>query len=280
MIDIARLPVPVVAHGEGPVWDERSGRLHWVDMVNGTVHHVDPQKPERQGSTRIGPWVAALRPRERGGWVVATDAEFLLTDASFVVEHRIPVVDDARLRMNDGGCAPDGSFLCGTAGPGSAGSLYRLAPDLDVSVVTGDVAISNGIAADPRGDGVFYVDTLTRRIDRLRLVDGVLRERVVFADLTTRAGLPDGIAVDAEGGVWVAMWGAGEVIRVDERGEVSDRIAVPTSHVSACAFGGADLSELYITTSSQDLPAPEPAAGALFVARPGVRGLRPVAFGG
>lgn len=272
--------MPAAAHGEGPVWDDRSGLLHWVDMVVGTVHHMDPERPADHGSTRIGSWVAALRPREGDGWAVATDSELLLTDAAFAVERRFPVVGDDRLRMNDGGCSPDGSFLCGTAGPAGAGSLYRLSTDLQVSVVTGDVTISNGIVADPRGDGVFYVDSDTRRIDRLRIIDGALSERVVFADLGERPGVPDGIAADADGGVWVAMWGAGEVIRLDRRGAVSARISVPTPHVSACAFGGSGLTDLYITSSRQGLAEPDHMAGSLFVASPGVAGAPILRFAG
>lgn len=280
MIPVERLAAPVAAHGEGPIWDVRSGLVHWVDMVAGEVHHLDPESPGSHGVTRVGAWAAALRPRASGGWVVATDTDFLLTDDAFVVERRIPVVHEAGLRMNDGGCAPDGAFLCGTAGADGAASLYRLGPDLRVSVLTGGITISNGLTADPRGDGLFYVDSATGRIDRLRLLDGVLRERVPFADLGDEPGLPDGIAVDADGGVWVALWGAGEVVRVRPDGKVGTRIALPTPHVSACAFGGPALTELYITTSQQDLPEPDEDAGALFVARPGVAGAPLLPFRG
>ncbi len=272
--------MPLSAHGEGPVWDARQGLLRWVDMVAGEVHHVDPQRVETHGVARVGSWAAAFRPRVHGGWVVATDTEFVVTDAAFAVECRIPVIDDARLRFNDGGCTVDGAFLCGTAGPDGAGSLYRLTPDLDVSVLADGITISNGLAADPRGGGVFYVDTATRRIDRLHLVDGALAERAVFADLAEEPGLPDGIAVDVEGGVWVAMWGAGEMIRMDPDGGIDLRITLPTPHVSACTFGGADMNELFITTSRQGLAVPDDNAGAVFVARPGITGVPVLPFQG
>lgn len=272
MIAVTKATGPLCAHGEGPVWDPDERAVRWVDMIEGTVHRLDPSGDAAPTSVRIGPWAAALRRRAGGGWVVATRDGFLLTDAGLGVEREIRAFDDPTRRMNDGGCTGDGAFLCGTAGPEGRGFLYRLDPSGDVSVVSAGITVSNGLAADPAGDGVFYIDTPTRRVDRLHLVDGVLREREPFSDLSGLDGLPDGLAVDAEGGVWVAMWGAGAVIRLDAEGRPDARIELPTPHVSACAFGGENLDELFITTSRQDLAQPDPDAGSLFRATPGVCG--------
>lgn len=269
----------VSRHGEGPVWDERSGSVRWVDMVNGTVHRFDP----RDGSetrARVAPFVAAIRPRRRRGWVVATGDAFLLTNEQFLEERRIRVVEDPALRFNDGTCVRDGAFLCGTAGAAGSGRLYRLDRTCVVSTVLDGVSISNGIGPDPAGEGVFYVDTPTRRVDRLVFREGGRVERRPFADLREYDGMPDGIAVDSAGGVWVAMWGAGTVLYIDPEGRVAGRIELPTPHVSACAFGGPDFAHLYITTSTMGLGNPDERAGALFRAEPGVPGLPPETFGG
>lgn len=249
-------------------------------MVDGAVLRLDPVRDEAPSILRIGSWAAALRPRAGYGWVIAVKDGFLLTDADLGVEREIRAFDDPRLRMNDGACAADGSFLCGTAGPDGDGYLYRLDPSGAVSILTDGVSISNGLVADPLSDAMFYVDTATRRIDRLRLVDGVLVEREPFADLNESEGLPDGITADAEGGVWVAMWGAGAVIRIGPDGRQDARIELPTPNVSACSFGGAQLEDLYITTSRQDLPRPDASAGALFRVQPGVHGVATLAFDG
>ncbi|MDQ0726720.1 sugar lactone lactonase YvrE [Microbacterium sp. W4I20] len=249
-------------------------------MVEGTVLHLHPETGKSPSAVRIGSWAAALRPRVNGGWVIATRDGFLLADADLRPEREIRAFDDERLRMNDGSCATDGSFLCGTEGPADSGHLYRLDPSGTVSVVAEGISISNGLAGDPLSDSMFYVDTATRRIDRLRLAPAGLADREPFADLSKIAGLPDGIAVDAEGGVWVAMWGAGAIIRIGPDAKQDARIELPTPHVSACAFGGPQLDDLYITTSQQDLPRRDASAGALFRAQPQVRGVATHAFAG
>ncbi len=276
------------------MWDAAEGVIRWVDMVAGIVHRLDPAAVDGAGTgaaglirtgagtdeTRVGDWVAALRPRIGGGWVVATRDGFLLTDEALHPEREIRAFEDDVLRMNEGGCTADGAFLCGTAGPAGTGFLYRLDPSGEASVLSGGITVSNGIAADPLGDGMLYVDTATRRIDRLRIDGGALVERAPFADLSGQEGLPDGIATDIEGGVWVAMWGGGAVIRFDAAGRPDDRIELPTPQVTACAFGGAQRDELYITTSQQGLATPDARAGALFRAHPGIRGAVEPSFGG
>lgn len=280
MILVEQITDALCAHGEGPVWDARDGSLRWVDMVDGAVLRLDPVRDAAPSVTHVGSWAAALRPRAGGGWVIAVEDGFLLMDADLGLEHEIRAFDDPKLRMNDGACATDGSFVCGTAGPDGEGYLYRLDPSGAVSVLAEGISVSNGLAADPLSDAMFYVDTPTRRIDRLWLEDGVLVGREPFADLGESEGLPDGIAADAAGGVWVAMWGAGSVIRIAPEGRQDARIELPTPHVTACAFGGAQLDELYITTSQQDLPRRDASAGALFRARPAVRGVDTLAFQG
>ncbi len=270
-------------HGEGPVWDARSGSVRWVDMVNGDVLTLGTVTAAAPTRTHVADFVAALRPRARGGWVLATERGFALTDASLAVERHLPAFgDETAGRMNDGGCDPFGNFLCGTAGADGAGRLYRLSPTGEIDVVLHGLTISNGLAAEPHGRFLYFVDTPTRRVDRIELVDGLVGARHPFVDLSGQPGLPDGIAVDAEGGVWVAMWGGSAVLHFDAEGVLRHRVVVPTPHVSACAFGGERLSELYVTTSRLGLQEPGELefAGALFRAEVPVAGCLPREFAG
>jgi sugar lactone lactonase YvrE len=270
----------VAEHGEGPVWWPDWGGLRWVDMLAGDVLTLDVSAEVRR--TRIGTVAAALRPRRAGGMVVATEHDFVIVDDTEQVV--ATPVSDPGIRFNDGGCDPDGNFYCGTMrydeGAGG-GTLYRLNADHTVDVVLRDVTVSNGLAWTPDGRRAYYVDTATSRIDVFDHdpVHG-LRNRRPFAEIPADRGFPDGLTLDAEGGVWVALWEGGVVHRYSTTGELEEVVELPTPKVTACTFGGADLDELFITTSRHGETDPHPAAGALFRVRPGVRGLPASAFAG
>lgn len=188
--------------------------------------------------------------------------------------------------MNDGGCDPQGRFYCGSmaydATPG-AGALFRLDPDLSVHRVLSGVTISNGIHWHRGGRLVYHTDTMTGRVDVYDFDPGIgeFSGRRVFTTIDDGSGLPDGMAIDEDGGVWVALWQGGGVRRYDERGRLSERIEVPVHLTTACTFGGLDRATLFITTSRQGLGASaEAAAGAVFAIRPGVVGQELPAFAG
>jgi sugar lactone lactonase YvrE len=186
------------------------------------------------------------------------------------------------VRMNEGGCDPDGRFYCGSMAydqrPGAA-SLYRLDPDGTTRVVLAGLTVSNGLDWSPDGMLAYHNDTATHSIavyayDR----DAGLTGRRLFAALEYR---PDGLTVDAQGGVWTALSDGGAVRRYAPDGELDAVIEVPTRKVTACTFGGAGLAELFITTSREGLePGDDPLAGALFRATPGTRGLPVREFAG
>ena len=143
------------------------------------------------------------------------------------------------------------------------------------------VAVSNGVGFSPSGERCFYVDSVTRRIDVFDHEVGRLSDRRPFVLTPEDGGLPDGLAVDAEGGVWVAMWGGGVIRRYDPDGRLDEVLSLPVTKVSACAFGGPDLSTLYVTTSREGLPSDaEPEAGSLFAHDVGVKGLETLPFAG
>ena len=272
-------------HGEGPFWDSAGGRLLFVDLERGAVLALtDGGAVDRH---EIGGVTAALRARRAGGYVLATKRGFrLLSPALAPVGGEIAAFDDPAIRMNDGGCDPQGRFYCGSMAydftPG-AGALFRLDPDLSVHRVLSGVTISNGIHWHRGGRLVYYADTMTGRVDVFDFDPGTgeFSGRRVFATIDDGFGLPDGMAIDEDGGVWVALWQGGAVHRYDESGRLSERIEVPVHLTTACTFGGPDRATLFITTSRQGLGASaEAAAGAVFAIRPGVRGGELPAFAG
>lgn len=283
-----QVTAPVTWHGEGPCWDPIGHRMLVVDMLAGAV--VDLSSLRRPRRYEVGSRVAAVvRPRGGGGFVTATEHGFALFDDDFTLERRLPdVVDDGGLRLNEGGCDPRGRFYCGSMaydGTPDAGTLYRLEPDGSVSTALEGVTISNGLQWSRDGSLAYYIDTPTRRVDVFDYdpADGSFHNRRPFAVLDEDvAGAPDGMAIDADGGLWVALWGGGAVRRYDAEGRLTEVIDVPgVSHTSAATFGGPDLDTLYITSSRQHLPAgAEPEAGAVFAVRPGVRGAALHTFSG
>lgn len=271
---------PVSGHGEGPVWHRDFAGIRWVDMLAGDILELAGGQVRR---THVGAVAAAFRPRVGGGLVVAEERGFLLLDADLAVERRLgDLWDDPGVRMNDGGCLPDGSFLCGSMAydesPG-AGSLYRLKPDLTVERLLDGVTISNGLAVGPDGTLMYYVDTPTGRVDVFDLIDGMPRDRRPLAHIA--GGFPDGLTVDSDGGIWVALWGGSAVHRYTPAGKLDTIVRLPVPQVTACAFGGPNLDQLYVTTSSLGLSSADyPGAGALFAVDTATAGMRTIEFRG
>ena len=274
---------PIAYHGEGPVWSESWGGLRWVDMLAGDI--LSLAADGRVDRRHVGSIVAALRPRRGGGAVIALERGFALEAPDGTLDVLADVWTDPSVRMNEGGCDPDGRFYCGSmaydARPG-AGAVYRLDPDRSVRLVLEGVTISNGIDWSPDGTRAYYNDTPTGRIDTFDYDrDDGLTSRRPFAVVEEADGAPDGLTVDAEGGVWVALYGGGAVRRYGPDGRVDEQIELPTAQVTACAFGGEALHELYVTTSRENLDSGQDrVAGSLFRVDVGVRGRPPLAFAG
>jgi sugar lactone lactonase YvrE len=270
----------VAYHGEGPVWFERWGGLRWVDMLAGDVLSLGADGiVDRRHVSSV---VAATRPRAAGGAVLGIERGFALEDPDGKITRLTELWTGDELRMNEGACDPDGRFYCGSMAyakqPG-AGSLYRLDADHSVRVVLENVTVSNGLDWSPDGSSAYYNDTDTKRIDVFDYDrDLGLSARRPFAEI---AGRPDGLTVDAEGGVWVALSDGSAVRRYTPDGTLDAVLELPVTKVTACTFGGAHLDELYITTSREGLePGIEPRAGALFRADVGVTGLAVREFAG
>ena len=203
----ARPVSPAVAvHGEGPVWHPSFGGVRWVDLLAGDVLELAGDVRR----THVADVAAAFRPRRGGGIVLAAERGFVLLDADMQVERRLPDLwDDPGVRMNEGGADPAGNFWCGSMAYDEregAGSLYRLAPDLSVEKVLDGVTISNGLGFSPDGTRAYYVDTPTRKVDVFDHRDGALNGRRTAFPIAEGPGFPDGLTVDAEGCLWVALF--------------------------------------------------------------------------
>ncbi|MBT2469167.1 SMP-30/gluconolactonase/LRE family protein [Streptomyces sp. ISL-66] len=278
---------------EGPVWDERREELLWVDIPAGLIHRAaltarraDSGLPDLAptGTLRLDRPVGAVVPCASGALLAAAGASFLrLEDGRPPVEVAVLDLpgDGVRRRLNDAACDPGGRLLAGTMAydetPG-AGALHRLDRDGPVVTLLDSVTISNGLGWSPDGRLLYYADSPTGRVDVFDYdpESGTPTGRRPFAVLSR--GVPDGLAVDADGRVWVAVWGGGEVRAYAPDGTLHARVEVPASHVTSCAFAGPDLDVLVITTAAEGLDEErrraEPDAGRLFVCRPGVTGLR------
>jgi sugar lactone lactonase YvrE len=166
-----------------------------------------------------------------------------------------------------------------------AGALYRLDPDLTVHTMLTGVTISNGLDWSLDGRRMYYVDSPTRRIDTFDfdMATGSIANRRTFVEVPADAGVPDGLTVDAAGFVWLALWGGAALRRYAPDGTLERVVPLPVTHPTSCAFGGAALDELYVTSARRPLDAEEkarqPQAGGVFRLRPGVAGRPANLFG-
>ncbi|MFJ7294214.1 SMP-30/gluconolactonase/LRE family protein [Streptomyces collinus] len=267
--------------GEGPTWDATAGRLLWIDILGSRLHTYDPATGRRT-VRRTEQHIGAVKPRAGGGLVLnLRDGIGLLDpDDRFRWLHHEPVPGR---RANDAAIAPDGALWAGTMrydeAPGG-GTLSRVTGGGTVEAVLDDVAVSNGTGWSPDGRLMYYIDSPTRRVDVFDYADGRISGRRTLAVIEEGAGFPDGLTVDAEGCVWVALWQGSAVRRYTPGGELDRVIELPVPLVTACAFGGPDLSDLYITTARTGLTGPPALAGSLFVVPGAGKGLAQPAFAG
>lgn len=263
------------------MWDPETEVLHWVGIEDQALHRLLPDGSWHTDHVPDRPGCVVLD--EAGRRVVAFPSGIYVEgDGWSPISSICADRDDARL--NDGKVAPDGRLVVGEMLEGSDerdGRLWAVSADGTSRLLRDDVTISNGLAWSADGVHFFYIDTPSRRIRRYDWVsEGRLGDPTEIVRVPNEAGFPDGMAVDDEGCLWVALWNGRGLHRYTPNGVLDTRIEVPTSNVTSCAFGGPDATTLFITTANESLPdEPQAHPGGLFAVDPGVSGPSPTRFG-
>lgn len=276
--------------GEGPTWDPATGTLLFVDSTPGRIFRYNPVSGVLS-HVDVGQTVGAAIPRLNGGLVAAVRGGIGLVDeATGALEIIAPIeAEISDNRMNDAKCDSRGRLWAGTFSTSfrrNAGALYRIDPDRSYACVVPGVFISNGIAWSPDEKRMYYNDSGSRGVDVFDydIDEGVPVNRRRLITFDRGDGLPDGMTVDADGHLWVAHFRGGMVRCYRPDGTMAGTVRLPVSQVASCAFGGADLRDLYITTATHTMTKEqldrEPLSGALFRCRPGVTGLRANSYAG
>ena len=279
-MQVERLTEPGATLGEGPVWDEETGTLLWVNILEGEIHRTDPSNGVTE--TLTTPSAVGAVALDQSGGLIASLVDGVYRDEGNGWAQLADIEADREdTRANESKCDPYGSYLVGTmawTADQPTGSLYRVHPDHSVDTLRTGLTIANGLAwAD---DTMWHIDSPTGQVIGFRYdPGGPLGDQVGLFDVEG-PGHPDGMCIDSEGCLWVAVWGAGVVRRYSLEGRVLAEVRVPASQASSCVFGGEDLTLLFITTASENLAHPEPEAGAVFVAETGVMGLAADRFTG
>lgn len=268
--------------GEGPVWRAETQDLVWVDIESARVCCFNPATGENQ-TWDVGEKPGLAVPTKRGDFILGTSIGFVRLDlASGDLSPIIdPEQDLPNNRFNDGKVDPEGRLWAGTMGMDEApnvGSLYRLNRNLSVDKLFDQVSVSNGMVWTSDQKTFYYIDSPTRRVDVFDcdMAAGTLSNRRTAFELPEGMGYPDGMCIDDEGMLWVALWQGWGVGRFAPGGALLAKVDVPVECVTSCCFGGENWDELYITTSSRDLDeagrAEQPLAGGVFRCKPGVTG--------
>lgn len=268
--------------GEGPLWSAREGALYWVDILGKRLNRLSlAGADEEQG--RVDAWAMpdtlgwVIEREDRPGFVAGLGRRFVALTLDPVTIEVIAAPEDEcdGNRFNDAKADGEGRVWAGSMPftcDRPTGAFYRLDIDGSVTRVDEGYTIANGPAIPPDGGYLLHTDTARDTIYRYEVRDdGTLGERTPFVSFEPGWGHPDGMTFDAEGGLWVACWGASCVTRFAPDGRLDRRIALPASRITSCTFAGAALDRMFVTSAADGVD--EPNGGALFEVDPGVRGL-------
>ena len=274
--------------GEGPVWVGRDRALYWVDIKGRRIFRLADSGELSRWPTPFR--VGSLAPHEKGGFIAGTDQGIAEVDLDtgrlqiiFHPEEHLP-----GNRFNDGKVDRSGRFWAGTMDDQerqAIGTLYRIDPDLSWTSIDEGYKVTNGPAFSPLGDIMYHNDSARQVTYAFDLdADGKATNRRTLIEFGDGDGFPDGMTVDSEGCLWIAFWDGWCVRRFSPAGELLETVEVPVARPTSCAFGGAELDELYITSASVGLDESQlrmqPNAGGLFMFTPGVQGLAEAPFAG
>ncbi len=248
--------------GEGPVWDADTGVLYWTDLVGHKFCQLTWLSKKAQ-VLRNGVEVTGFALNRTGGFVVANTHGIWLWDGEGKMSLVVAEVDGMICRMNDATADPMGRFLAGScfyesSGDYTLGCLISLNTDGLATVIDEGIHLSNGLGFSPDTAQLYYTDSAARCIYRYdyNARTGQVRNRSVLVRVPDDEGIPDGLAVDAEGFLWSAQWYGSCVVRYDPDGKIERRIPTPAKQTSSVAFGGPDLTDLFITSAARTYPSP------------------------
>jgi len=271
--------------GESPMWSTRESVLYWTDNVEHRIHRFDPAGG-RDETFELDDDVMDIVVRRDGGLLVVTAKSFAWLEPGSGGLRPFATVEEDRPdnRFNDGKVDRHGRYWAGSMDGKDwgrpSGALYRLEPGAEPLLVRDGVVCANGLGWSP-DEGTFYLGESFRNAIFAYDFDaeaGTISNRRVFAEVGEPGGaFPDGLTVDAQGGVWSAHNGGGRVVRYDPDGKPTHVVRLPVPHPTSCIFGGADLSTLYITTARQGMDDDQlsrfPLSGSVFAIAPGIPGM-------
>ncbi len=271
--------------GEGPVWDSRTQTLYWLDILNKRVY------VNSEILLELDDFIGCIAPRQSGGFVLTKRFSFWTFDPDSSSSTFLAALTDepANNRFNDGKCDPRGRLIAGTMDINEkdpTGSLYSF-NGTSITKLSSNITISNGMAWSPNGKTFYYIDTPTREVRAYDydLDSGVIANSRVAVHMPESLGWPDGMTSDAQGNLWIAMWGGAQVTKWDPNtGKLLEQVRVPVIQPSSCTFGGKHMNELFITSARKDLDETAlekyPLSGGVFRVETNVEGLPAFEFAG
>jgi sugar lactone lactonase YvrE len=278
--------------GECPCWHQEKQLLYWVDIFKKQLHIYQPTtKIDR--TIELEEFIGCVVPRKSGGVVVALQTGFAALELE---TEKINFLDRPENhprsnRFNDGKCDPSGHFLAGTMAldeTPNAGALYSLDGNLKIKQLLDELSISNGMGWSPDYSTMYLIDSPTKNVfafDYDADTGNISNRRIVVTIPDELRGYPDGMTIDREGTIWVALWAGFKVTRWNPHtGKLLQSISIPAPHVTSCTFGGLNMNELYITTARKDMDeaalAQYPQAGSVFRLKTDVIGMKAFEFMG
>jgi sugar lactone lactonase YvrE len=276
--------------GEGPAWHAATNRLYWVDIHAGDLHTFDPQS-KTDSRISLGEPVGCAAPCQSGDLVIALRSGFAtLNLPTQKLTHLVNPEEHLPCnRFNDGKCDPAGRFLAGTmddAEKEASGSLYSYSPGGMLKTLLTGVRISNGLTWSPDHRTFYHIDTPTRKVTAFDydLAAGNIANPRLAVTVPPELGWPDGMTSDAEGMLWVAMWGGAKLTKWNPAtGQLLEAIPIPAWNVTSCVFGGPSLTDLYINSARKGMSVEQlakyPLSGGLFRIQTNNQGIPTFAFG-
>lgn len=272
--------------GEGSLWDVDHQQLLWVDILDHKIYAFDPKTNSNRGFD-LGQDIGTVVITESGLWayVDQNGVGYMNPKTGETTQAQQPEKNNPEIRFNDGKCDPRGTFWAGTMAydcENGAGTLYEFDSKGNTKIKIEGVTISNGLVWSSDRTKFYFIDSLTYEVHQYdyNKITGKIQNKKIVSTIDKNAGLPDGMAIDDEDHLWVALFGGGKVIRINsETGEIVFEVVLPVPNITSCAFGGANMDELYITTASYLMDREElekyPLSGSLFHVKVPFKGVLP-----